>query len=90
MKISFLPFALFISTAVADGCNGDARLCNRLYSNVTQIGAHNRQAPPPPPRPRQPLTRTPAAPSSATCPPKTKASAWKRSSTWGSASSKAR
>lgn len=25
----------------ASVCNGDASLCNRLYSNVTYIGAHN-------------------------------------------------
>ncbi|KFY06675.1 hypothetical protein V492_07840 [Pseudogymnoascus sp. VKM F-4246] len=30
-----------LAAAVAAGCNGDARLCGRKYSNVTQIGAHN-------------------------------------------------
>ncbi|KFY75237.1 hypothetical protein V499_04795 [Pseudogymnoascus sp. VKM F-103] len=36
---SLLLLASFASSAV--GCNGDARLCGRKYSNVTQIGAHN-------------------------------------------------
>ncbi|KFY21827.1 hypothetical protein V491_02932 [Pseudogymnoascus sp. VKM F-3775] len=38
---SLLVLASFISSTVAAGCNGDARLCGRKYSNVTQIGAHN-------------------------------------------------
>jgi hypothetical protein len=29
------------STAAAVACNGDAALCSRLYSNVTQIGTHD-------------------------------------------------
>ncbi|OBT61524.1 hypothetical protein VE03_09134 [Pseudogymnoascus sp. 23342-1-I1] len=42
MRINFQSLLLLASLASsAAGCNGDARLCGRKYSNVTQIGAHN-------------------------------------------------
>ncbi|KFZ02203.1 hypothetical protein V500_00378 [Pseudogymnoascus sp. VKM F-4518 (FW-2643)] len=45
MRINFQSLLLLASFASsAAGCNGDARLCGRKYSNITQIGAHNRGA----------------------------------------------
>ena len=39
-----LVHAVPAATKRATACNGDASLCNRLYSNVTYIGAHNSYA----------------------------------------------
>jgi hypothetical protein len=33
-----------LSAVMAAGCNGDATLCNKSYSNVTFVGAHNSYA----------------------------------------------
>ena len=40
LVVSSLTFLSFMSSAQAI-CNGHAELCNRKYSNVTQIGAHD-------------------------------------------------
>lgn len=37
--VLLVPF--FATTSLAGGCNGDVRLCDRFYSDITMIGAHN-------------------------------------------------
>jgi len=42
MLVNILASLLFLGSAIAETlCNGNAALCSRRYSNVTQIGTHD-------------------------------------------------
>ncbi|KAH8671429.1 PLC-like phosphodiesterase [Xylariales sp. PMI_506] len=41
MRVSLLSLLPFVASALAINCNGYAELCDRRYSNVTFIGAHD-------------------------------------------------
>ena len=41
LSAALLLAPIYATRSIAGGCNGDIRLCDRLYSDITMIGAHN-------------------------------------------------